>query len=349
MAPDDHSPHSATPLDRPWRGETYHEQPALKPSAWDWRVSAYIYVGGLGGSAQIVATAADLVGGEGARGVVRNGRWLALAASLAGAPLLIADLKTPQRWYNMLRIFRATSPMSIGTYVLSGFGAFSALAVTAQLAEDTDVLRRRTARRIGRAADVPAALAGAGMSVYTAALLSATSTPLWAAAPRELAVRFGGAAMASAAAALSLGERIAGRERTAGALDRLALAACAAELAAGMLADRRYREQGVDGVLEESPWKQVHTAGALGLAAAVPIVCHGLNLAAGQRSRGLSVLGSLAILAGSAAMRHTMLRAGNLSAKRPADYFRMTQPPVPAGRVDAPRRDGRHRLRRTPP
>ncbi|HSK40632.1 MAG TPA: NrfD/PsrC family molybdoenzyme membrane anchor subunit, partial [Arenibaculum sp.] len=290
-----------------------------------------IYVGGLGGSAQIVATAADLAGGEGARGIVRTGRWLAFAASLAGAPLLIADLKTPQRWYNMLRIFRATSPMSIGSYILSGFGAFSALTATAQLAEDTGVLRHRTARRTARAAQMPAALTGAGMSVYTAALLSATSTPLWAAAPRELAVRFGSAAMASAAAALSLGERAAGRGRMAGALDRLALAACAAELVASILADRRYCEQGVGGVLEEPPWKQVHTAGSLGLAAAVPILCHGLNLAAGQRSRGLSVLGSLAILVGSAAMRHTMLRAGNLSAKRPADYFRMTQPPVPAG------------------
>ena len=54
---------------------------------------------------------------------------------------------------------------------------------------------------------VPAAFLGAGMSTYTAALLSSTSTPVWSAAPQALAVQFGTSAMATAAATLSLGSR----------------------------------------------------------------------------------------------------------------------------------------------
>src|SRR5690349_3066140 len=116
------------PIEPPWRGETYYEMAALKASPWDWKVSTYIFIAGLAGSAQIIATVADLAGGERARGIVRRGRHLALLAPLVGGPLLIADLHTPQRWYNMLRIFRRTSPMSIGTYVLSTFTLSSAAA-----------------------------------------------------------------------------------------------------------------------------------------------------------------------------------------------------------------------------
>src|SRR6185437_6866148 len=36
---------------------TYYDQPALKASPWGWKVSTYIFVSGLAGSAQIIATA----------------------------------------------------------------------------------------------------------------------------------------------------------------------------------------------------------------------------------------------------------------------------------------------------
>ena len=58
------------------------------------------------------------------------------AGSVVGAALLIIDLHTPTRFYNMLRIFRPTSPMSIGSYVLTSFGALSALLAAAQLRHD---------------------------------------------------------------------------------------------------------------------------------------------------------------------------------------------------------------------
>ena len=169
------------------RDITYYGLPSVKSSLWGGLVSGYMFVAGVGGSAQIIATAADLVGDRALAPIVRNGRYIALGATVLGGPLLIIDLHTPQRWYNMLRIFRKTSPMSIGTWVLMSFGSLSAALAAAQFASDHGRSLSRTAQTAIKLLQLPAALAGMAMSTYTGALLSATSTPLWAAAPRRIA------------------------------------------------------------------------------------------------------------------------------------------------------------------
>jgi hypothetical protein len=82
-----------------------------------------MFVSGICRSAQAIAGVADLAGGEALATVVRNGGYLAFASALVGGPLLLGDLHTPRRWCKMLRIFRKTSPMSIGTWVLISFSS----------------------------------------------------------------------------------------------------------------------------------------------------------------------------------------------------------------------------------
>ena len=81
-----------------------------------------------------------------------------------------------------------------------------------------------------------------------------------------------------------------------------------------------------------------YKAGALALGLGVPLACHTINALSRRPSRGLSVLGSLALLAGGMVMRQAIFQAGNKSAERPEDYFRLTQPapgaPSPGRRVD---------------
>ena len=140
--------------------------------------------------------------------------------------------------------------MSIGTYLLLGFSAFSSVLAGAQFVLDAVRPPRWTwLRRAADVGQVPAAALGVGLSTYTAALLSATSTPLWAAAPEALAVRFGTSSVAAGAAALSLGER----GRNARRLDEIALAALVAELAAIGAANHRYEKTGVAPALRETP------------------------------------------------------------------------------------------------
>lgn len=293
---------------------TYYDQPQLKKSHWGPRVALYIFIAGVSGGAQLIATAADLAGGDQYGGVVRRGRHIALSAVVFGPPLLIWDLHTPRRFYNMLRIFRRTSPMSIGTYVLSGFSVFSILTAAAQFAGW---------RKTARVTQIPAAVAGAGMTTYTAALLAATSTPLWAAAPRALAVQFAASSLGAATAALQLAGRVDGDQNSAPALEGLAVAAAATELIGAAVAERRYRETGIaDAMSVSKPAGGLHQIGAIGLGAALPLAFYGGKLAGRRPRPWLMLAASLAVLAGSVALRLSMIEAGNDSAVRPQQSLR---------------------------
>ena len=80
------------------RDVTYYGLPSIKPSLWGGLVSSYMFVAGVGGSAQIIASAADLVGDR-CPGADRPQRPLhRLGCHGSGRPLLIIDLHTPQRW-----------------------------------------------------------------------------------------------------------------------------------------------------------------------------------------------------------------------------------------------------------
>ena len=164
------------------------------------------------------------------------------AGSVVGAALLIIDLHTPTRFYNMLRIFRPTSPMSIGSYVLTSFGALSALLAAAQLRRDLGG-EPSGFDTLARAAQIPAAVTGAAMSTYTGALLAATSTPLWAALPKLLPAAFGASAMASAAAALSLLTAGGSEHET---LHRVELVASAVELVLVAMLPGKLRDKGIE-------------------------------------------------------------------------------------------------------
>jgi formate-dependent nitrite reductase membrane component NrfD len=157
--------------------------------------------------------------------------------------LLIADLRTPRRWDNMLRIFRRTSPMSIGAWPLTGFGLLSGVAAAAQaLYARTGIMAYG---RVARCVGVPAALAGGAVTTYTGTLLAATSTPLWAAGSRLLPALFSVSAATTATAALSLVTQRRVTSESTTRLDNLALMAGGAELALATTLDRQCQQQGV--------------------------------------------------------------------------------------------------------
>jgi protein NrfD len=308
---------------QPYQGETYYDLPAIKRTHYGWLIASYFFAGGLAGAAQILATLADLTGGGRDRAVVRAGRYLALGGALASPVFLIADLHTPQRWYNMLRIFRPTSAMSIGSWTLSVFGACSGLAALAQLLDD--LTGASALARLARIAGLPAAAAGAVMSTYTGVLLSATSVPLWAAASRRLPALFGASAAATAVAAISLAGDVTGAPESGSAqLEQLGVLTSAAELALQEALIRRLREEGVAGPLAEGRGGLARL-GVMGVSAALPLAVHARSVLTGHRSKRDRVLAALATLAGGYALRALLVFAGNQSAERPRDYFRFTQ------------------------
>ncbi len=319
--PDDaglHSSHGG------WDGTTYYGREQVKAAPFNnWLVGGYIFLAGMSGGAMLLSTLLDLVRGRDAERAVGRGRALSVIAPTLGTALLIGDLHTPKRFYNMLRLFKRTAPMSIGSWILVAFGVFSTLtAGTHALASRVPGLRWM--RGLARVAQVPAAASGAGIATYTASLLSATSTPLWAAAPRATAIRFGASSIAAGAAALSLGE---GRGSRLGRdLDKIAVTALALELAATLSADEQYRRKGVAGALETLPG-MIEELGADGMGTVLPLGLHAASLLLlPRRSRALSGLASLATLAGSAILRIAIMAAGDESALRPEISLRFAQP-----------------------
>lgn len=308
---------SFEPAYHSYDGETYYGRPALKPSIYNWIIGLYLFVGGLGGSAQIMATLADWVGGQRRQRQVRAGRYIALISALIGPGLLVADLKKPLRFYNMLRIFRPTSAMSIGVYILSAFSVFTGLIAACQFLYDRT--KHHFFATVAHLAGIPAALAGIGMSIYTGTLLAATSIPLWTHSPRLLAMLFGSSAMNTATAVLKLVS-----DDEAQTLTAVSLVTGTAEIAVNKLLNDSLAEGGVDSPFREEPLESLHTYGAGWFGLYASTLLNGLALL--TRSRFLSGLASIMTLLGGLILRLVWVYGGNRSAEKPQDYFQWAQP-----------------------
>jgi protein NrfD len=296
-----------------WDGRTYYGRPQLKSAPFNnWLVGTYVFLAGLSGTAQLLATVIDLGCGRKAETTVRRGRLLSLLVPTLGTLCLILDLHTPKRFYNMLRVVKATSPMSLGSWALVGFSGASTLTAVLHLASER-VHALRWTRSIARAAQLPAALAGGFLATYTAALFSATSTPRWAVGGRSLAVKFAAGSVASAAAALRIGEHCDRRARN---LDSIAIAALTVELAANLASDHAQRQAGV----RSAP----STRDTLGIV--LPLGLFMASLVLPSRARRLSETASLAALIGSLAMRIGVMYDGDASAEQPSISMRFAQP-----------------------
>jgi formate-dependent nitrite reductase membrane component NrfD len=286
-------------------------------------VATYFFVGGLAGAAQLIATVVDLFGARADRGVVRSGRYLALLGSLISPVLLIADLQTPQRWFNMLRIYRGTSPMSIGSWALVLFGTFSGLTGVAQAAGD--LLHMRSFERIARVAGIPAAVAGAVLATYTGTLLAATSVPLWSTGYRILPGWFGLSGTVTATAALSLVERSTwSNAATLRRLDRLRLLATLAEIALAARQRQIWIDKGVAEPLEQPPLGIFYHVGAIGFGIGLPLVVHVVQAVTRRDMPRLATVGAVSALVGGLCHRIAIVLAGRRSAERPRDYFALT-------------------------
>lgn len=129
------------------------------------------------------------------RAIVTPARWIATVGTTTSAALLIADLGRPSRFYEMLRVFRPTSPMNMGTWILSGSGATAGASA---------VLPLLGATKLADAAGLTAELFGLGLASYTGVLISATAVPAWQHGNRTLPPLFAASATASTGALLDL-------------------------------------------------------------------------------------------------------------------------------------------------
>jgi formate-dependent nitrite reductase membrane component NrfD len=275
---------------------SYYGKPIINPPVWAERdIAGYLFTGGLAGASSLLGAGADVTGRP---ALARAARVTATGAIFVSLGALIHDLGRPARFLNMLRVFKPTSPMSMGVWLLAGYAPLSVVATA------SDALGR--APRTGRVAGMAAGLLGAGVSTYTAALIADTAVPAWHEGHRELPYVFAGSA-ASAAAGAGLLAAPAGQALPAA---NLAVLGAATELLAEHLMERRLGM--VAGALREG------TAGGR-LKAAKALTAAGAFGAAtiGRRTRAGGALSGAALLAGSALTRFGLFEGGMASARDP--------------------------------
>ncbi|HLK51412.1 MAG TPA: NrfD/PsrC family molybdoenzyme membrane anchor subunit [Bryobacteraceae bacterium] len=284
---------------------TYYERPLLKQSVWSADIPLYYFVGGAAGAALTLGAAMQLAARGRRRRELRalsaHCHWIGIIGSTAGAAFLIHDLGRPSRFLNMMRVFRPTSPMNMGAWILAG-------AAPTAIATGLLVNRRGLPGKLGEATGYASGVFGAALAGYTGVLVSNSVIPVWQPSRRWMPVLFIASAASSAASILDLfyenrtARRVTGVFGTASRLMEIAASRRVEHLASTVPQVGAPFRSGAPGVL----WK------AAGVLTATSVA---LSLL--KRHRLAGVLGA----AGSLALRFAVHSLGNASARDPRASF----------------------------
>jgi hypothetical protein len=283
------------PQDHP--GDSYYGSPIINPPVWEARnIAGYLFTGGLAGASSILAAGADI---SHRPRLARGARITAAGAIGVSLAALVDDLGRPARALNMLRVFKPTSPMSVGSWLLAAYGPLTAAAAASELSG--------RAPRTGRTAGIGAGLLGSAVATYTAALIADTAVPAWHGGRRELPFLFAGSAAAAAAGAglitAPCSENVPAQ--------RMAVIGALGELVAEQVMERRLGS--VAKALHEGPAKgRLRAAKALTAAGAIGAA------SLGGRSRTAATLSGAALVGGSLLTRFGIFAAGMTSARDPS-------------------------------
>lgn len=282
---------------------TYYGRPVIKSPVWIWTIPAYFYAGGVAGAAMVLGTAAQVFGqGREMRVLSRRCHWIGAVAGGLGGVLLIADLGRPSRFLNMLRVFRPTSPMSIGSWVLA---AATPCSLSAALFPGS---------LLGDVGGYGAGILGVPLAGYTAVLVANTAVPVWQQSRRWLPVLFIASSMSGAASLLQFFRLPSAARRS---VRIFGMIGAVVEHASTRMVEReasvveqvgRPLRQGATGIM----WKAATVMTVASMAIA-------LFPGGGRRKQWLS--GALGTL-GSLCLRYAIVHAGKVSARDPRATFR---------------------------
>jgi formate-dependent nitrite reductase membrane component NrfD len=293
--------------------DAYRDVPILKQPTWNNEVAAYFFFGGISAGSALVGSLAQVAGGERHERLARTAHYVSFAALLPCPPLLIDDLGMPRRFHHMMRIFKPSSPMNLGSWALLLHGAGATLTVARMLASDNKLpvvggLMRLLPERVLAGLGIPSSFVLAG---YTGVLLGTTSIPVWQKSPL-LGALFMSSSFGTGVAATNLLGTVTRREsdEEERELGLLALAAGITEatVLAGYVATTG---EAAGALLHGQPGILLRGAVA-GLAMAT--ILEAGSLMSKRHRRTLSAMASVAALASGAMLRWAVVRAGRASA-----------------------------------
>ena len=295
---------------------SYYDRPIIKAPVWKSPdVPLYLFLGGTAGTSAILGAMADV---SGRPALTRVSRLVSGGGAIASVVFLIHDLGRPERFLHMLRVFKPTSPLSVGSYILSPFSAAAGATAVVELLGWFP--------RLKRFGGVVAALFGGPMATYTAVLLANTAVPSWHEAHDELPFVFAGSAMAAGGGLTMVFTPVA----EAGPSRKMAVTGAAIELAA------MHKVETGHGLVSE-PYHLGRAGKLLTAAKTCTAAGAGLTVLAGRTRLGAVASGTL-LAAGSLLTRFGVFDAGMASARDPK-YTVVPQKERKAAR-EAARQDG---------
>lgn len=287
---------------------SYYGRPVVKAPPWGDEIGAYLFLGGLAGGSALLSVGGQLTGKP---TLQRNARLTALGAVGLGTAALIHDLGRPERFLYMLRTFKPTSPMSMGTWLLSSFSTAAGVTATVEIDRLTGYRLplgpgRKLLHGLEGPAELGTSLLGAPLASYTGALLADTAVPTWNAGRDELPYLF----VSSASLAASGAALVTTPTHQTQPARVLSAVGAIGELASMKIMKKRMHPAEASPLEEGTPGKMLEWAERLTIAGAA-----GSVLLGGRRTA--AVASGLMMLAGSALTRVGILRAGIASAKDP--------------------------------
>jgi formate-dependent nitrite reductase membrane component NrfD len=275
--------------------QSYYGRPIVKEPVWEPQIPFYFFFGGLAGASSVLHLGARVTGNH---TLARRSLFIGAGADAVSPALLISDLGRPERFLNMFRVFKVTSPMSVGSWLLLVSGGASNTAAVLELLGKL--------KPVKIAAELVSAVSGPPLVTYTGTLIADTSIPVWHEGRHELPWLFGSSALASAGAAAA----IAVPPNDAGPARRLAIGGVAAEL--GLMKAMQRRLGFVGEVYQREEAGRYGRISKLCTATGATLLALG-----GKRSRAAAIGGGTLVLAGELALRWSVFKAGFQSARDP--------------------------------
>jgi formate-dependent nitrite reductase membrane component NrfD len=321
------SHHPRTDPERKDQG--YYSIPPIKEHTWTWEVPLYFWLGGIGAGSHVVSTIARALGNED-RAFLRTSRYITLVTMLLSPILLILDLGRPERFYNMLRIVKWRSPMSMGSWALMIFGSLTGLVATAQAAKDgllgRDNFVARTAAAIpARLVSILALPFGYFVGAYTGVLIGITSVPMWARNAVLMGPTFLASALSTGLSAISLVLHLGGwgEKKTLESLRRAERGAILVEatlLGASLIKMGRWGKP-----LYSRKFAPLFFGGTVVGGILAPFFLLGKEAGEGHEGHGRGLLASALVLVGGYLLRYTVIEGGRYSARDPQATFTFAQ------------------------
>jgi hypothetical protein len=297
----------------------YYGTALLKPHQWTWEIPFYFFVGGAAGAAAIVGGSARASGAD--EQLWRDARWIAAGGAVVSTLLLVSDLGRPERFLNMLRVFKKQSAMSVGVWTVVAFSTTSAAAALAAWLDRKDV-GGTPLRVLGDLAALGSMVSGAGMATYTGVLIGATAVPVWNQSVGKLPAIFGASGLGSAVALLEL------RGHRQSALNLLGGAAAIAETV--LAASDEMNDEPALVPAKKGKSGAMIRAGAL-LSGPIHLL---FRLTGSRRAAAVSMI------AGSLLTRYGWMEAGKVSARDPVIPLQL-EPEEPNLRIASGREPAR--------